>query len=47
MVHGMNAGNGKLISDQIGIIEVPDFPDGSDWGLKLIYTGAIKEKRQY
>lgn len=42
-----NAGDGKLISDQIGIIEVPDFPDGSDWGLKLIYTGAIKEKRQY
>jgi len=33
----MDAGNGKLMSSEIGIIELPKFPENVDWGLKLIY----------
>ena len=32
-----NARNGKLKANKIGIIELPNFPDNTDWGLKLIY----------
>jgi hypothetical protein len=33
----MDVGDGKLFANKIGIIRLPDFPDDSDWGLKLTY----------
>src|SRR5260370_35981528 len=36
----MNAGNGTLRSNQIGLIDVPDFPSDQDWALRLILTAA-------
>jgi hypothetical protein len=36
-----DAGNGKLISSKIGIIEVPDLPADTDWGLRLIYERTL------
>ncbi len=30
---------GKVTSNKIGIIDLPDLPDSSDWGLKLVYQG--------
>lgn len=33
----LDAGNGTLRSNQIGIIPLPDFPSALDWGLRLIY----------
>ena len=35
----IQAGDGKLISNEIGIIKLPKFPENADWGLKLIYEG--------
>jgi hypothetical protein len=35
-----NAGSGAVRSNQIGIIELPDFPGDTDWGLRLIYENA-------
>ena len=35
----MDAGTGKLMSDKIGIIRLPGFPTGEDWGLRLTYEG--------
>jgi len=40
----MAAGNGKLMSSAIGIIELPKFPENVDWGLKLIYEGPQEKK---
>ena len=40
----MEAGNGKLTSSEIGIIELPKFPENVDWGLKLIYEGPQEKK---
>ncbi|HVU16619.1 MAG TPA: DUF4038 domain-containing protein [Candidatus Didemnitutus sp.] len=34
-----DAGSGKVTASKIGIIQLPGFPDGMDWGLKLIYEG--------
>jgi Protein of unknown function (DUF4038)/Domain of unknown function (DUF5060)/Putative collagen-binding domain of a collagenase len=31
------AGSGLLHSNQIGIIDLPDYPGDNDWGLRLIY----------
>jgi hypothetical protein len=31
-----DAGNGVLHSNQIGIIDLPDYPDDEDWALRLI-----------
>ncbi len=31
-----SAGNGTVRSNQIGIINLPDFPGDADWGLKLV-----------
>ena len=39
-----NVGNGRLTSNKIGIIKLPDFPGDIDWGLKLIYEGLAKER---
>jgi hypothetical protein len=35
----INIGNGRLTSSNTGIIQLPDFPEENDWGLKLIYEG--------
>ena len=35
----MNAGDGELPSSKIGVIKLPDLPENTDWGLKLIYEG--------
>jgi hypothetical protein len=40
----LDAGNGKLVANKIGIIRLPGFPDGSDWGLKLIYENTVTGK---
>jgi hypothetical protein len=32
-------GNGTLRSDEIGIIQLPEFPSDDDWGLRLVYRG--------
>ena len=40
----MDADNGKLMSSEIGIIELPKFPEDVDWGLKLIYEGPQEKK---
>jgi len=37
-----NAGIGIARSSQIGIIELPDFPGDTDWGLRLMYENAPK-----
>ena len=42
----MDAGNGKLMSSEIGIIELPKFPEDVDWGLKLIYEGPRDKSQQ-
>ncbi|MDD4591132.1 MAG: DUF5060 domain-containing protein [Parabacteroides sp.] len=39
-----DVGKGKIMSNQIGIIRLPDFPDNQDWGLKLVYEGPIDLK---
>jgi len=33
-----DAGSGKVESSSTGIIELPDFPDDRDWGLRLEYA---------
>ena len=35
----ININNGKLASNKIGIINLPDVPGDKDWGIKLIYEG--------
>jgi hypothetical protein len=35
-----NAGSGIARSNQIGIIELPDFPADTDWGLRLMYENV-------
>ena len=40
----LDAGKGKLVANKIGIIELPEFPGDTDWGLKLIYEGPVNEK---
>ena len=36
-----DVGDGRVISNKIGIIRLPDFPDSRDWGLKLEYAGPL------
>ena len=38
----MDAGDGKLFANKIGIIKVPEFPDDNDWGLQLTYIDQTK-----
>ena len=40
----LDAGNGKLTANKIGIIRLPDFPDKTDWGLRLIYDHTVTGK---
>lgn len=40
----LDAGNGKVVANKIGIIDLPGFPDAADWGLRLIYEGPVTEK---
>jgi hypothetical protein len=41
----IDAGNGNLSANKIGIIALPDFPDNQDWGLKLIYEDPQNVKK--
>ncbi len=34
-----NVGSGVIAADNIGEIELPDFPSDMDWGLSLVYQG--------
>lgn len=43
----MNVGNGIVVSNNIGIIELPQLPDGSDWGLKLVYKSPRDKNVNY
>lgn len=36
-----NVGEGSVRSNNIGEIQLPDFPGDADWGLKLVYTGPV------
>jgi hypothetical protein len=36
-----NVGDGKVTSSKIGIIKLPHKPDDLDWGLRLVYDGAV------
>jgi hypothetical protein len=40
----VDAGIGKLTANKIGIIRLPDFPDNTDWGLRLIYESTVTGK---
>ncbi len=35
----MKVGDGRVQSNEVGIIELPDLPSGDDWGLRLVYQG--------
>jgi hypothetical protein len=42
-----NAGSGSVPSNSTGVIELPDFPNDADWGLRLVWTGpAPKQARR-
>jgi hypothetical protein len=36
-----NAGEASLRSNNIGEIQLPEFPGDADWGVKLVHTGPI------
>ena len=38
-----DVGNGRLSSNKIGIIALPDFPTDADWGLRLAYQRTHNE----
>lgn len=40
----LDADKGKLVSSKIGIVQLPDFPGDTDWGLRLIYEGTVTVK---
>ena len=40
----LDADKGKLVSSKIGIVQLPDFPGDTDWGLRLIYEGTATVK---
>jgi hypothetical protein len=35
-----DVGGGTLVSNKIGLVQLPEFPGDNDWGLRLAYTGA-------
>ena len=39
-----DVGIGRLTSNKIGIVSLPDFPCDADWGLRLIYEGRESGK---
>jgi len=41
----IDAGDGNLYANKIGIIALPDFPDNQDWGLQLIYEDPQNVKK--
>ncbi|HEY5591182.1 MAG TPA: DUF4038 domain-containing protein [Paludibacter sp.] len=40
----LDADKGKLVSSKIGVVQLPDFPGDTDWGLRLIYEGTVTVK---
>jgi hypothetical protein len=41
----IDVGEGRVHANKIGIIELPDFPGDTDWGLRLIYEGPTQAVR--
>ena len=37
----LDAGDGKVRADKIGTIALPDFPEKTDWGLRLVYDRSV------
>ena len=35
-----DAGNGVVTTNNVGEVELPDFPSDMDWGLSLVYEGT-------
>ncbi len=35
----LDVGDGRVHANKIGVIQLPDFPSATDWGLKLVYEG--------
>jgi hypothetical protein len=42
-----DVGAGELVADKIGIITMPAVPTDTDWGLRLVYSGASEKQRRY
>lgn len=42
----IDIGDGNLSTSTIGIIRLPDFPENTDWGLKLIYKAPLDKVLQ-
>jgi hypothetical protein len=40
----LDAGEGKVLANKIGIITLPNFPSDADWGLRLVYEGVVTRK---
>jgi hypothetical protein len=41
----LDAGEGKVMANKIGIISLPNFPGDSDWGLSLVYEGPASSMK--
>ncbi len=39
-----DVGDGKVVSNKIGIIDLPNLPNEEDWGVKLVYEGSAARK---
>ena len=39
----LDAGDGWLQSNMIGVINLPEFPGDTDWGLRLVYAGPAQQ----
>jgi LPXTG-motif cell wall-anchored protein len=35
----LNVGDGRVVANNIGFIQLPKLPSDTDWGLKLVYQG--------
>jgi hypothetical protein len=42
-----DVGNGAVTADNIGEIELPDFPGDADWGLSLVYQGPAEIPKHF
>jgi len=39
----VDAGNGTVAANKIGLIDLPDLPDSTDWGLRLVYEKSLHQ----
>jgi hypothetical protein len=42
----LDAGEGKVLANKIGIIALPNFPSDADWGLRLVYEGVVTSMKK-